>query len=37
MLRGATNEVWQAAALVVIALVTLVVAWVGLRRGMQRA
>jgi ABC-2 type transport system permease protein len=37
MLRGATNETWQAAALVAIAFVTLVAAWLMLRRGMERA
>ena len=37
MLRGTTAAQWQAAALGVIALVTLVAAWLGLRRGMQRA
>jgi ABC-2 type transport system permease protein len=37
MLRGSTTHVWQVAALAVIALVTLVAAWLGLRRGMTTA
>jgi ABC-2 type transport system permease protein len=37
MLRGGTAEYWQAAALIGIALVTLVAAWLVLRRGMSRA
>jgi ABC-2 type transport system permease protein len=37
MLRGSTNEVWQAAALGVIASLTLLAAWLLLRRGMTRA
>jgi ABC-2 type transport system permease protein len=37
MLRGGTNEAWQFAALAVIALVTMTVAWILLRRSMTRA
>lgn len=37
MLRGGTREVWEFAALAGIALVTLVGAWILLRRGMTRA
>ena len=37
MLRGDTGAAWQALALGVIALVTLVAAWILLRRGMTRA
>ena len=37
MLRGATTQLWEFAALGAIALVTLIVAWRGLRRGMSRA
>jgi heme exporter protein D len=37
MLRGTTVYLWQAGALAVIAVVTLVVAWVVLRRNMQTA
>lgn len=37
MLRGAVIGVWQLGALVLIALVTLMLAWSGLRRGMSRA
>jgi ABC-2 type transport system permease protein len=37
MLRGTTNHAWELVALGVIALVTLVLAWVLLRRGMTRA
>ncbi len=37
MLRGGTNQAWELAALGVIALVTLVLAWILLRRGMTRA
>ena len=37
MLRGGTTQTWQFAALVAIAVVTLVVSWFGLRRGMTRA
>jgi ABC-2 type transport system permease protein len=37
MLRGATNHVWQAGALVVIAAVTLLAAWLLLRRNMRTA
>ena len=37
MLRGSVVQNWQFAALVLIAIVTLTVAWAGLRRGMTRA
>ncbi len=37
MLRGGTNQAWELAALGLIALVTLVMAWLLLRRGMTRA
>ena len=37
MLRGSTTHLWQVGALGAIALVTLVLAWLGLRRGMTRA
>lgn len=37
MLRGATNHAWELLALAVIAVVTLVLAWILLRRGMTRA
>ena len=37
MLRGTTIHLWQAAALAVIAVVTLVIAWVLLRRNMRTA
>jgi len=37
MLRGGTIQAWEYAALGLIALVTLVAAWYGLRRGMARA
>jgi ABC-2 type transport system permease protein len=37
MLRGSTTHPWQVGALVAIALVTLVLAWLGLRRGMRTA
>jgi ABC-2 type transport system permease protein len=37
MLRGSTTNPWQVGALVAIALVTLVLAWLGLRRGMRTA
>jgi ABC-2 type transport system permease protein len=37
MLRGTTNHAWELVALGVIALVTLVLAWILLRRGMTRA
>lgn len=37
MLRGSTTESWELLALVVIALVTLLGAWLLLRRGMTRA
>jgi ABC-2 type transport system permease protein len=37
MLRGGTTQGWQYATLLLIALVTLTVAWLGLRRGMARA
>jgi ABC-2 type transport system permease protein len=37
MLRGSTDALWQAAALGVIAALTLLVAWLVLRRGMTRA
>jgi ABC-2 type transport system permease protein len=37
MLRGTTNHAWEFLALAVIASVTLVLAWVLLRRGMTRA
>jgi len=37
MLRGTTNAAWEFLALAVIAMVTLVVAWILLRRGMTRA
>jgi ABC-2 type transport system permease protein len=36
MLRGGTDEPWQLAALALIALVTLSLAWVLLRRSMTR-
>ena len=37
MLRGSTNDLWEFLALAIIALVTLVLAWMLLRRGMTRA
>jgi ABC-2 type transport system permease protein len=37
MLRGTTNHAWEYLALVAIALVTMVLAWIQLRRGMTRA
>jgi ABC-2 type transport system permease protein len=37
MLRGGTNQAWEFLALGVIAFVTLVLAWILLRRGMTRA
>ena len=37
MLRGGTTQLWEFGALAVIAAVTLLVAWRGLRRGMSRA
>jgi ABC-2 type transport system permease protein len=37
MLRGGTTQNWEFAALLAIAVVTLVVSWFGLRRGMIRA
>jgi ABC-2 type transport system permease protein len=37
MLRGSTNNAWEFVALVAIALVTLVLAWILLQRGMTRA
>jgi ABC-2 type transport system permease protein len=37
MLRGTTNRAWELLALGIIALATLVLAWVLLRRGMTRA
>ena len=37
MLRGGTNQAWEFLALGVIAMVTLVLAWILLRRGMTRA
>jgi ABC-2 type transport system permease protein len=37
MLRGATHEVWQFAALGLVALGTIVAAWLLLRRSMMRA
>jgi ABC-2 type transport system permease protein len=37
MLRGSTDQLWQAAALGVIAALTLFAAWLVLRRGMTRA
>jgi len=37
MLRGGTNQSWEFLALAVIALVTMVLAWILLRRGMTRA
>ncbi len=37
MLRGTTTNVWQVGALGAIALFTLALAWLGLRRGMARA
>ena len=37
MLRGTTNNAWEFLALVAIALVTLSLAWILLRRGMTRA
>ena len=37
MLRGSTTHLWQLGALGAIALVTLVLAWLGLRRGMRTA
>ena len=37
MLRGGTTQTWEFAALGLIAAVTLVAAWTGLRRGMARA
>ena len=37
MLRGGTNEAWEFAALAVIALVSMTVAWILLRRSMTRA
>ena len=37
MLRGGTTQNWEYAALLAIAVVTLAVSWLGLRRGMTRA
>ena len=37
MLRGGTNQAWELLALAVIFLVTMVLAWLLLRRGMTRA
>lgn len=37
MLRGSTNDLWQVGALAVIAVVTLVAAWILLRREMRTA
>ena len=37
MLRGTTTNAWEFLALGVIALVTMVLAWLLLRRGMTRA
>jgi ABC-2 type transport system permease protein len=37
MLRGSTTHAWEFLALIVIATVTVVLAWVGLRRGMRSA
>jgi ABC-2 type transport system permease protein len=37
MLRGSTTHAWEFLALIVIAALTLVLAWVGLRRGMRSA
>jgi hypothetical protein len=37
MLRGSTMHLWQVGALGGIVLVTLVAAWLGLRRGMTTA
>ncbi len=37
MLRGTTNHLWQAGALVAISAVTLLVAWLLLRRNMRTA
>ena len=37
MLRGSTTHAWEFLALIVIAMLTLVLAWVGLRRGMRSA
>jgi len=37
MLRGSTTHAWEFLALIVIATLTLVLAWMGLRRGMRSA
>ena len=37
MLRGGTTQTWEYAALGLIAVVTLVASWLGLRRNMARA
>jgi len=37
MLRGSTNHLWQVGALIAIATVTLVAAWLLLRRNMRTA
>jgi ABC-2 type transport system permease protein len=37
MLRGTTTHAWEFLALIAIATVTLVLAWIGLRRGMRSA
>jgi ABC-2 type transport system permease protein len=37
MLRGSTTHAWEFLALIVIATATLVLAWIGLRRGMRSA
>jgi ABC-2 type transport system permease protein len=37
MLRGSTTHAWEFLALIIIAMVTLVLAWSGLRRGMRSA
>ena len=37
MLKGGTNQAWELLALAIIGLVTLVLAWLLLRRGMTRA
>ena len=37
MLRGSTNATWEIGALALIALVTIVVAWLMMRRSMRTA
>jgi ABC-2 type transport system permease protein len=37
LLRGSTTHAWEFLALIIIAIVTLVLAWIGLRRGMRSA